>query len=130
MKDEELNKYVNKIIKEADLETPSIDFSKKVMKKIENKTIVLSPQKPIISSKFFIVIAAVIVGVLFVVNNSESSLNYTLSELIDFSLFKSFGGYFGAIKFSKTFIISWGFFAIFASIQMFAIKKYYKKIYN
>ena len=120
------DKLIKNLFKEAPLEKPSIDFSKKVMQQIE-KTKMYQPYRPLISKKTWMGIAAVfILGLVWVYMNPSSSIynevNYNFAEQIN--LKNPFEGF----SLSKTTTYAIGFMALFF-FQIPVLKRILEKKY-
>ena len=115
---------IKKLLKEAPMETPSKDFSKKVMQHIEKKNIYM-PYRPLISKTAWLGIAALfIVGLVWVYYNPSSSAynldTRSLSEKVN--LKNPFEG----LHFSKTTLYAIGFMALFI-LQVPVLKRIVEK---
>ena len=117
-----LEDFTRKMIKEAGVSKPSLDFSQRVMEAIEAKDKVKSVYTPLISRKIWMFIAAISIGCMvafyFLPNYGTSILdtfgtNKTLS--FDFTLPR--------IELSKTLIYAIGFMSLFL-IQVPFLKQY------
>jgi len=86
--EQHLDKLAKKVMQASSLETPSIDFTATIMKKIEGlETSSITTYKPLISKKVWIIISALIIGglwYLFTLEGSQTSSG--LLDKVDYSM--------------------------------------------
>jgi len=129
MNDKELNDFTRSVIKEADLETPSSDFVKNVIGKIEVESLknVEDVYKPLISRTGWVFIfSAIVLGLFGTYYNGSSTSIFSDLDLSYFSKL-TFNIEFPNLKFSKIFTFSIVFLAAMVTIQVFGIKYFYSK---
>ena len=121
---EELTKY---IIQEAQLESPSVGFTDRVMAAVRTEEIesALPNYQPVISKRGWFLIAFLLVGICSFVftgnfENPEVLTSIDLSFLESVSSINLFEG----IEISNIFLISTLLFAIFALMQLLTIKNF------
>ncbi|WP_130735312.1 hypothetical protein [Flavobacterium sp. J27] len=130
MKEEIKNEaFVNQLIRKSSLETPSEEFTLKVMQQIEHEVVLQKINAPLISKTIW-----VIIGVLFSVfllvafyllneNSTESASKLFFERVFQ----NTYDAFFTRLKFSKTVIFSLLLFFVFSLLQMFFIVSYKKK---
>jgi len=126
--DKNIEGFTKYIMKEVDVEKPSIDFLLKVMDavKLESKASLSIVYKPLIPKSVWVLIVILFLALsVFVLTGT--TINYYLLSQIDvpivdnvlaFDLFKN-------IHFSKTFTLSFLVFSAFVLVQLFFIKNYF-----
>ncbi|WP_074408726.1 MULTISPECIES: hypothetical protein [Aquimarina] len=122
---EEQYKDIKNLVKEAGLETPSVNFLKNVMDQVELSAIEVSPTyKPLISKKVWFMVgvatAMLLCTIPFLSESKESILG-----TIDFSFFNkiSFKNPFSGFTFYKTTIYGVLFLALLFLIQITILKR-------
>ncbi|WP_324025339.1 hypothetical protein QSV08_19355 [Maribacter sp. BPC-D8] len=128
MENNTLENLADKIMKETKIETPSIDFTSKIMSQVDviaNSD--LTTYKPLISKPVWIGILAMITGILtysfFTTSASSFSSNIDFSNLFNTRLNPSISNH----LFSKTMTLSMAVFALLFAIQIPLLKKYLNK---
>ncbi|WP_438424755.1 hypothetical protein [Aquimarina macrocephali] len=122
---EEQYKDIKHLVKEAGLETPSVDFLKNVMERVELSTVEMSSAyKPLISKKVWFVIA-VVTAVLLCATPFLSDSKESILSSIDFSFFNkiSIKNPFSDFTFHKTTIYGILFLALLFLIQITILKR-------
>ncbi|WP_024772190.1 hypothetical protein [Aquimarina macrocephali] len=122
---EEQYKDIKHLVKEAGLETPSVDFLKNVMEQVELSTVEMSSAyKPLISKKVWFVIA-VVTAVLLCATPFLSDSKESILSSIDFSFFNkiSIKNPFSDFTFHKTTIYGILFLALLFLIQITILKR-------
>ena len=125
---EEFTKYV---LKEANLETPSVNFVADVMNAVEaEKSHVISTivYKPLISKLGWILISILIVSIsIFVVTGTFETPD--IVSKMSTSVLDTFNSinYFERITFSSTFTFCFVLFSAFVVLQLVTINKYVNK---
>ena len=127
---EEIHSFTKKYVKELKKETPSLDFTSNLMKKIGELETVKEAitYKPLISKKaWFIVFVAIIAVILFPFKSTDESL-FTLPE-INFSFLEklSFGGLLDSVNVSNTTLYLALTFLVLVGIQIFYLKGHFEK---
>ncbi|MBG6132434.1 preprotein translocase subunit SecG [Aquimarina sp. EL_43] len=122
---EEQYKDIKGLVKEAGLETPSVNFLKNVMDQVELSAIEVSPvYKPLISKKVWFVVGVAVAVLLCTIPFLSESKESILST-IDFSFFNkiSFKNPFSEFTFHKTTIYGILFLALLFLIQITILKR-------
>jgi len=86
--DKNVEKFIDSVIKNASLETPSLDFTSKIMAQVEaleQKKVIM--YQPLISRKVWILIAMALISILIYAFSSDESVAYiefrlTISKII------------------------------------------------
>ena len=120
--DKNWERFVDKAMKEATLETPSPDFTDKVMRSVASQQAQQSTvaYKPLISRGTWIVIALITLGLM-----GWTLITGTTLELSWFPALNELNGL-SAIKFPKlnyTSLYSLGAFALFVCVQLLIMKR-------
>ena len=128
MENNTLENLADKIMKETKIETPSIDFTSKIMSQVDviaNSDI--TTYKPLISKPVWIGILAMITGILtysfFTTSASSFPSNIDFNTLFNTSLNPSISNH----LFSKTMTLSMAVFALLFAVQIPLLKKYLNK---
>jgi len=129
-KEKHIERLTEKIMKEASLESPSLDFTANIMSQLNSKTASIV-YKPLISKNVWILVAACIAILVVFSFNIEISE----SRLVDLSQVKeqlkfSLKSLVPQIKVSKTFLYSIVFLAFFILAQIPYFKYNYNKRFN
>lgn len=127
-----IEELVNHIMKESVTESPSADFTSKIMTHVDaiaNSTI--TTYKPLISKKAWIILSIIILGTivyLFTNGSSDGSrvVNFDLSILTDNKLSNILSG----LSFSKTIVYGVVLFALMFYIQIPLLKHHFEKRLN
>ena len=127
---EELDAFTKKYVKEIPLESPSVNFTAKLMDSINQLETVKSAvvYKPLISKKTWFVVVLAVVAIVFIPFNSSEEGMFTLPEM-NFSFLEklSFSGMFDNLSVSNsTFIIAL-VFGLLLSIQIIYLKGFFEK---
>ncbi len=130
---EEIHAFTKKYVQEIQIETPSLDFTSNLMRKIGELQPFKSAitYKPLISKKaWFIVFTAIISAVLIPFKSSEESI-FSVPEL-NFSFLEklNFTGLLDNINVSNTTLYFAITFSVLVSIQIFYLKGYFEKQIN
>lgn len=127
--DKQLDKFTGKILKDFPRETPSFDFTTKVMDKVD---VLSSAQvieyKPLISKKIWAVVALSVIGVFcyFVFGDVQFENPALLSKALNFMPnFDSLA--LPDYKVSNVFLYAFIGLAFFISIQTFLLKNHFDK---
>ncbi|WP_299437791.1 hypothetical protein [uncultured Aquimarina sp.] len=128
---EEQYNDIKKLVKEAGVEHPSVDFLQNIMGEIKttsvNKSLVY---QPLISKKAWVVISSVVIGILVSLPflSEETSILGTL-DLSFFSI-NEYKNPFADFKFHNTTMYGIIFLAILFMVQITVIKRRIDKIYS
>ncbi|MFH6604851.1 hypothetical protein ACEZ3G_15305 [Maribacter algicola] len=127
--DKELDKLTEKLLKDFSRETPSVDFTTKVMARLEvsSETPVIS-YSPLISKKTWAVLAVVITSIFvyLIFGNIQIEDSWAISKIaylwpeVNTLVLPSF-------KISNAFLYGIVGFTIFAGIQFFLLKNHFDK---
>ncbi len=124
---EEFTKY---LMKEADTDSPSVNFVNKVMNiiNLESSRGAIKAYKPVISITGWVFISLLIIGVCTFIFTGNFE-NPEILTSIDFSFFNNLPSInlFENIHFSDTFTLTFILFTILALIQLVAIKNYFNR---
>lgn len=128
--DKHLEELIDRIMKDQTLESPSFDFTSKIMSQIEvTKTSNVTVYKPLISKSILIgIIGSIIVLVLYSIlfGNQQST---STSSLFDFSvLYKN--ALINSFHLSKTATYSILLTTIFLFVQISFLKSYFDKKFD
>jgi hypothetical protein len=128
--DKNIEDFTKYVIEEAQIDGPSEDFVKKVMKSVKSESEISSIKiyKPLISKTAWVVIFGVfiVLSVFMLTGSAPSSsiftkINFTFIDKIpSVNLFES-------IHFSNTFTFSFMFFSVLVLFQLLAIKNYFNR---
>lgn len=127
---EEIHAFAKKYVKEIPKETPSVDFTAKLMKTITQLESVKSKivYKPLISKKAWFVVVLVLVTVLFIPFSSSKQETFTLPKLnLSFLKKLNFSGSLEHLSVSNTTFIIALIFGLLLSIQIVYLKGYFDK---
>ena len=131
---EDINKhiddFVEKVIKDNTLESPSLDFTSNIMSQIEaGVQSEITVYKPLISKRTWVIMAAFIVAGLtyLVIGNNIQTTGWL--DNIDYSIITNnkITEAIGNVTFSKTVMYSITFFALLFFIQIPLLKHYFDK---
>lgn len=121
--------FIKKMMDKSVLESPSTDFTLKIMKEVTKENQFYKLNKPLISRQVWMLIFTFLL-LLFssafyfidwkIQDNSFSTL---LGKIIDDSIWQLFSN----LKFSKTLSYSLLIFSVFSLLQIFFIKSYFDK---
>lgn len=128
--DKELNEFTKYIVKESELKSPSSNFVKNVMSKIEEEVSINTQfvYKPLISKKgWFIIFSVIVLATIAVIRNTQATSTYLSSW--ELSFLENTVNYFqfNEIEFSKTFVICSVIFSLMMMVQVLGIKHFYNK---
>lgn len=129
---EEQYKGIKNLVKEAGLETPSVNFLKSVMEQVELSANEVSPvYKPLISKKVWFMVGVAIAVLLCTIPFLSESKESILST-IDFSFFNqiSFKNPFSEFTFHKTTEYGILFLALLFLIQITILKRRIDKSFS
>ena len=120
-----IEKLVDKVMKSSTLETPSFDFTAKVMSQViaDSKSGV-TVYKPLISKTAWVVLLVVAAGLIAVSVYSGDASSLGLLDKLDLSKVPNL---FSGIKISQTAMYSLLMFAIMLCIQVPLLKHYFNK---
>lgn len=129
MNDKEINAFTKSVIKEADLESPSSDFVRNVMSKVNAESLqnVVVVYKPLISKTGWVFIfSAIVLGLFGTYYNGSSTSIFSNLDLSYFNKL-NFELKLPDFKFSKIFTFSIVFLAGMVMIQVYGIRYFYSK---
>lgn len=123
-----LDAFTKKYLKEIELESPSINFTATLMKKIEATQKSVINQQPLISKKgWFGIFSIILLVIVFSFETSEkSSIDF---PSFDFSFIPSFkvNQYFDALSLSNTTLIAFLLFGGMLIFQLIYLKNHFDK---
>ncbi len=131
--DKNIEEFAKKLIKDAQLESPSSNFVNKVMDAIEleTKRVKIKGYKPLISKWGWLIILLVVSFLCYFMltgtPQSSTLLAKYSSKFID--IIKAIN-IFEGIQLSKMFTFSFVFFSALVVLQIFVIKNYFNKQYT
>ncbi|MFN0730190.1 hypothetical protein [Polaribacter gochangensis] len=128
----EIDAFAKKYVKEIPTETPSVDFTSKLMKSIAQLAPVKSTlvYKPLISKKgWFFVALSIITVVLVPFNTNTNKEEIVTLPKLDFSFLTklSFSSAFENLAVSNTIFIITVIFGLFLLVQILFIKGFFEK---
>ncbi|CAM1369964.1 hypothetical protein [Tenacibaculum xiamenense] len=122
---DELDNFMKKYVKEIEVESPSIDFTKNIMNSIntmENSEVFKA--KPLISTKVWIVLGAILIVSMFFVSKGQSfSEMVTIPELENLPSF-DISNISIPINVSDTMLYTCFFFTIMVFVQIYMLKDF------
>jgi hypothetical protein len=124
----EIDAFASKYIKEIELESPSLNFTAALMKKIEANQKKVLNQEPLISKKgWFGIFSVIFIVLLFSLQTKEKSV-FELPKL-DFSLIPSLkiNQIFEMLSISNNTLIAFLLFGGMLLFQLFYLKNYFDK---
>jgi len=120
-----IEKLVDKVMKSSTLETPSFDFTAKVMSHmISDSKSGVTVYKPLISKTAWVVLLVVAAGLIAISVYSGDAFSLGLLDKLDLSKVPNL---FSEIKISQTAMYSLLMFAIMLCIQVPLLKHYFNK---
>ncbi|MCF6296326.1 MAG: hypothetical protein L3J25_11645 [Flavobacteriaceae bacterium] len=125
-----LDDFVEKVVKDSSLESPSLDFTNKIMSKIETITqSEITVYRPLISKRAWFIIATLIIGGLTYLTLRDNVQTTGWFDSLDYSLITNnkVTEKIGSVMFSKTFMYAITFFAVVFFIQIPILKNYFDK---
>jgi hypothetical protein len=130
---EEIHAFTKKYVKEIPTETPSLDFTSNLMKKIGELQSVKSAfkYKPLISKKAWFIVFVAIIALVFIPFKSTNESLFTLPEM-NFSFLDklNFSGLLDSITISNTTLYIAIAFSALVFIQIFYLKGHFEKQIN
>jgi hypothetical protein len=130
---EEIHAFTKKYVKEIPTETPSLDFTSNLMKKIEELQPLKSTitYKPLISKKGWFIVFLAIVAVVLVPFKQRKEPLFSLPEM-NFSFLEklNFDGLLENSSVSSTTLYLALTFSVFVCIQLFYLKGHFEKQIN
>lgn len=127
---EEIHAFTKKYVKEISTESPSIEFTSNLMKKIGELQTMKSAiaYKPLISKKAWFIVFVAIIAVVFIPFKSNEESLFTLPEL-NFSFLDklNFGGLLDNITISNTTLYLAITFLALVFVQIFYLKGHFEK---
>ncbi|MBL4569007.1 MAG: hypothetical protein JKY69_04920 [Flavobacteriaceae bacterium] len=129
-KNQKLNAFTKKYLKDLELESPSVDFTANIMDVIS--VIKTSDNavtyKPLISKKGWFLVFSILAAILIIPLRGVESKWVTLPEL-NFSFLEkiSFTGLLDGFTISNTVVYTVCLFAVLMTIQLFYLKGYFEK---
>ena len=129
-KDQKLNAFTKKYLKDLELESPSADFTANIMdviSAIKTSDSAVS-YKPLISKKGWFLVFTILASILIVPLRGVESKWISLPEL-NFSFLEkiSFAGVLDGFTISNTVVYTACLFAVLMTIQLFYLKGYFEK---
>jgi len=131
---EDINKhiddFVDKVVKESSLESPSLDFTSNIMSQIEavsqNE---ITVYEPLISKRAWFIIGALILGGLTYLMLGNNLQTTGWFDDINYSVITNnrFTEMIGSVTFSRTLMYAITFFAVVFFIQIPLLKNYFDK---
>ncbi|WP_291869621.1 hypothetical protein [Maribacter sp.] len=129
-KEKEFDVFFSKAIKEVGMESPSLDFTKKLLAKIEVKQVKKTHfvYKPIITKYAWGIIAAVFLVVLgyIVTGDYQSNMSWWSAFNLDLKWHIKLP----EISISKTYIYCFIGFTVFLGLQVYLIKQHHSKQFS
>ena len=124
----EIDAFASKYIKEIEIESPSLNFTATLMKKIEANQKKVLNQEPLISKKGWFGIFSVIFIVLLFSSKTKENSVFELPKL-DFSFIPSLkiNQLFETLSISNTTLIAFLLFGGMLLFQLFYLKNYFDK---
>ncbi len=125
-----LDDFVEKVVKDSSLESPSLDFTNKIMSKIETiSQSEITVYRPLISKKAWFIIATLIIGGLTYLMLGDNMQTTGWFDSLDYSLITNnkITEKIGSVTFSKTLMYAITFFAVVFFIQIPLLKNYFDK---
>lgn len=120
-----IDQFVDKVMKTSKLETPSFDFTAKVMSQItETSRSTVTVYKPLISKTAWVILLLLTAGMVWF---SIFSKNTTTLGWIDQLDFSKVSNVFSGIKISQTTMYSLLMFGVMLFIQIPLLKHYFNK---
>ena len=120
-----LEKFVDKTMKSSALETPSFDFTSKVMSQVTSTSRSgVTVYKPLISKTTWGILLVLTVGLVVYSVFSKDTINLTWFDQLDLSKVSNI---FSGFKISNTVMYSLLMFAVMLFIQVPVLKHYYNK---
>lgn len=129
----QLDKLVDKVMKQSTLETPSFNFTANVMQHItadsKNRTTVY---KPLISKTGWVVLIISILTIMIYILLSGDSQNSSWFDTLDFSMLSNIKipNLFSGLKVSHTTLYALLLFGIMVCVQIPLLKNYFDKRLN
>ena len=115
-----------KVYKSTQIETPSFDFTSKVMAKLESETVIT--YKPLISKIGWLVIVAIITGISIYIFNTSTGESSFLNE-VDYSVLTNnkVTSLLSSVTFSKTLMYAVLFLGLAWFVQVKMINQFVEK---
>ena len=123
IEDKTADAWLDDLMKDSLLESPSPDFTSKVMLKVQaskNESTII--YKPLLSKSFWIILLLCFIGLFVFLFNNESIVSKSRFQFPDFSL-----GYSVTFEFSRITIYAVVFSTVFFLIQISLLNKYFTK---
>ncbi len=123
-----IDQFVDKVMKSSKLETPSFDFTAKVMSQITvTSRSAVTVYKPLISKTTWVILFLLTVGMVgfSFFNKDTSTLGWF--DKLDFSIVSNL---FSGVKISKTTMYSLLMFGVMLFIQIPLLKHYFNKRFD
>ena len=121
----DLEKFIDKVMKSSTLETPSFDFTAKVMSQVTSTSkSTVTIYKPLISKTTWGILLLLTVGLVVYSVYSKDTINLGWFDQLDLSKVSNI---FSGLKISNTVMYSLLMFAIMLFIQVPLLKHYYNK---
>ena len=121
----DLEKFIDKVMKSSTLETPSFDFTAKVMSQVTSTSkSTVTIYKPLISKTTWGILLLLTVGLVVYSVYSKDTINLGWFDQLDLSKVSNI---FSGLKISNTVMYSLLMFAIMLFIQVPMLKHYYNK---
>ena len=117
--------FVDKVMKSSKLETPSFDFTAKVMSQIsETSRSTLTVYKPLISKTAWVILLLLTAGMVGFSLFSKNTTTLGWFDQLDFSIVSNL---FSGVKISQTTMYSLLMFGVMLFIQIPLLKHYFNK---
>ncbi len=127
-KNKHIDQFVDKVMKSSTLETPSFDFTAKVMSQVKaTSRSSVTVYKPLISKPIWGVLVMLTVGVVVFSVFSKDTTTFGWFDQLDFSKVPNL---FSGVKISQTAMYSLLMFAVMLCIQVPLLKHYFNKRFD
>ncbi|MFC4721094.1 hypothetical protein ACFO5O_02090 [Geojedonia litorea] len=118
----DIESFVDKMMKEAPLESPSVDFTSKVMHQVlVSSTSNVTAYKPLISKPIWILLLTLTIGWIGYVMFVGDTIDVSWFDNMNFNQFSSL---FSGVKISQTTMYTLLMFAVMLGIQTPILKRY------
>jgi hypothetical protein len=123
IEDKTADAWLDDLMKDSLLESPSPDFTSKVMLRVQDtKTESATIYKPLLSKSFWIILLLCFTGLFVFLINNESIASKSRFKFLDFSF-----GFSATFEFSRITIYAVVFSTLFFLIQISLLNKYFTK---
>lgn len=127
---EELDTFAKKYIKEIEVETPSVNFTDKLMNVLQQENSLIYKATPLISKKVWFILLGALVALIFI-PFKKSEKKPAILDKVDLSFFEKlemptlFDG--ANLSVSTTTTYAFVFLAIMVTIQVYMLKNHFDK---